>query len=55
MDLMISINLSIYLIISFRWVGPLIHLGYKRELQDSDIYDVIPSERSELYMERADR
>ncbi|XP_069001598.1 ATP-binding cassette sub-family C member 4-like [Embiotoca jacksoni] len=37
------------------WLGPLLRLGHKRQLEESDMYDVLPEDRSERLGEELQR
>ena len=37
------------------WLSPLLHLGHKRKLEESDMYSVLPEDQSEILGEELHR
>lgn len=44
-----------YLTLGFSWLSPLLHLGHKRRLEESDMYSILPEYGSELLGEELQR
>ena len=46
---MYSLNLclSSFFLIFNRWINPLFKIGYKRRLEEDDMYSVLPGDRSQ--------